>query len=286
MKEEITKKSSKYLNSRKIQDKITINKKLIKKVFIVKIQLIKKLIDYQIQLTDLYFRQMIAKQQLHEKYNENMVANSTLLNQINLSYSIIMLIESGFYGSARVLLRQFFEFLIIGKFSEFDNGKIIRKWELKTSNNREFDISLSRDILHIIGLQKNIDYLQKTWKTLSDLSHPTKYAQQVPPFSSSDDHLAWIKISYTNIHYTLDLFFMLLCMNHHLLTSNWGRKTRGWYMGYYKDPIGIWKREQNIKEKTKTTMKEYFHINEKYNVINTELKKTIFQYKQNWSSNS
>lgn len=281
--EKIQNTKSKFLNSRKIQGKISIHKKLIKKVFDDKIKLIKKLIDYQVQLTDLYFRQRLAKEQLSEIYHDNKVEDMTLLNQINLSYSILILIESSFYGSARVILRQFFEFLIIGKFSEYDNGNIIRKWESKTSENREFDISLSRDVLHVIRSKKNIDHLQKTWKTLSDMSHPTKYAQQVPPFSSADDHLSWMKLSYQNIHFTFDLFFMMLCMNHHLLTQHWGRKSRGWYMGYHKDPVGFWQREKNIKEKTKTTMKEYFQLNEQYGSINTKLKKTIFQYKQSWS---
>lgn len=276
-------KESKFLNSKKIQGEITIHKKLIKQVFADKITLIKKLIDYQIQLTDLYFRQRLAKNQLSEIYHDNKVADMALLNQINLSYSIIQLIENGFFGSARVLLRQFFEFLIIGKFSEFDSGNLIHKWESKTSNNKEFDINLSRDVLHIIRSKKDVGHLQKMWKILSDFSHPTKYAQQLPPFSTSDDHLTWMKLSYKNIHYTLDLFFMLLCMNHHLLISNWGKKTSGWYMGYYKDPMGFWKREKNIKGKTKTTIKKYFQLNDELDGPNTELKKTIFQYKQKWN---
>jgi len=279
-----TQQKSRFLNSRQIYSTIRINKKMTKKIFETKINLIKKFIDYQIQLTDLYFRQRIAKEQLREVYHTNTVTDSTLLNQINLSYSIIILIEHGFYGSARVLLRQFFEFLIIGKFSEFDKGNIIQKWELKTENNREFDLSLSRDVLNILSKKKDISQIRKTWKILSDFSHPTRYAQQVPPFSSQEDHLEWMKMSYPNIHYTLDLFFVVLCMNYHLLTSNWGRKSRGWYFGYPKDSLGLWKREKKSKENSKVLVKKYFEINQKHGNVNKELKKTIFQYRQNWSN--
>ncbi|MEM2160733.1 MAG: hypothetical protein QXN55_07260 [Candidatus Nitrosotenuis sp.] len=273
-----------FFNFKKIQSNVIINKKLIKKVFAKKIFLIKKLIDYQTRLTDLYFRQMLAKQQLSEVYHNNTVENSALLNQINLSYSIMMLIESGFHGSARVLLRQFFEFLLVGKFSEFDDGNILRKWESKINNNREFDINLSRDVLHKINPQKDIERLKTMWSTLSDVSHPTKYAQQIPPISPTGDQVEWLKLNYVNIHFTLDLFFMLLCMNQHLLTNHWGRKTRGWYMGYHKDPMEFWKKEKNFKTKIKTTISEYFQFNKQYKTANIELKKVIYQYKQKWTT--
>lgn len=173
--------------------------------------------------------------------------------------------------------------MIVGKFSEFDGGNLLRKWELKIENDRTHDINLSRDVLSILKKKKNIDHLQKIWSTLSDMSHPTSYAQQVPPVSTSDDPVGWMDQSYKNMHYTLDLFFTFLCMNHHLLTAHWGRKTRGWYMGYYKDPSGLWKIEKNLKEKTKNIEKTYFQLNKKHQGPNAELKKIIFQYRQKWS---
>ena len=275
------KESESYLNSKQIHSQIKTNKKYIRKLFTTKINLIKKLVDYQISLTDMYLRQILVKEHLRLRYNENIVVNNTLINQINLSHSIIILIENTFYGSARVLLRQFFEFLIIGKFSEFDNN-IVQKWESKTEGVRDFDINLSLDIFNKLKMKKDISLLQKTWRMLSDLSHPTKYSQQMPPLSDIDDNLAWIKESYPDIHHTLDLFFMLLCMNYHLLISNWGRKGKGWDSGYYKDSVGVWKKEKIIKEKIRIIIKGYFEINKKHKGINTELKKTILQYKQNW----
>src|SRR3989442_12388922 len=106
------KESESYLNSKQIHSQIKTNKKYIRKLFTTKINLIKKLVDYQISLTDMYLRQILVKEHLRLRYNENIVVNNTLINQINLSHSIIILIENTFYGSARVLLRQFFEFLI------------------------------------------------------------------------------------------------------------------------------------------------------------------------------
>lgn len=280
-----SKKSISYINSKQIYTKIRVSKKFVRKAFAKKICLIKKLMDFQVSLTDMYFRQILVKEKLRLRYDENTVVTNALLKQIYLSYSIMLLLENTFYGSARVLLRQFFEFLIIGKFSEFDSSNIIQKWESKMEESgREHDINLSQDIFNKIKMKKNISELQKMWKILSDYSHPTKFAQQVPHFSTSDDHFTWITENYGDIHYTFDLFFTLICMNYHLLNSNWGRKAKGWDFGHYRDSEGHWAIEKYIKEKIKNTIKEYFEINKKYKGINTELQKAIFQYRQSWSA--
>jgi len=214
-------------------------------------------------------------------YKKNTVVNNALVMQPEISHSLIVLLENSFYGSSRVLLRQFFEYLIIGKFSEFDNGSIIQKWENKTETGREFDISLTNDILNKIKNNRDVSQIESTWRILSTLSHPTKYAQQIPTYLSSED---WMNnVNFSNTHYTLDLFFMLLCMNYHLLISNWGKKSRGWYFGYHRDPMNSWVRENFLKDKIKITIKEYFEYNKRYKKINKDLKKTIFQYRQNWS---
>jgi len=269
------------VGSRAINKKVRNNKKLIKRVFAKKIQSIKKLTDYQTQLISLYFHHLYIKDRIGEVYKKNVVVDNTILNQTNLTYSIMILLENSFYGSARVLLRQYFEYLIVGKFSEFDNGDILKKWQSKSNDSTKFNINLSYDILNKLT-GKNISEIRKIWKLLSDISHPTKYAQQVPFVLLSGSSVSWLEESFRDIHYTFDLFFMLLCMNYHLLNSNWGRKSRRWYLGYDKDPVGHWKKEMKIKENIKSIIKEYYEINKEYPVANKNIKKIIFQYKQNW----
>ena len=268
-------------DSRKILVNIRNNKKLINKVFEKKIKLINKLIDYQTQLTSIFFQHLYMKDQLGEVYRKNVVVNNSLLSLTNLTYSIMIMLENSFYGSARVLLRQYFEYLIMSKFSEFDNDNILEKWQTKSNDSTKFNINLSHDILNKLT-GKNISEIRKMWKILSDVTHPTKYAQQVPFVLTSGNSISWIKENFLNMHFTFDLFFMLLCMNYHLLISNWGRKSRRWYMGYEKDPFGHWKIEMKIKEEIKSTTKEYYENNKECPIANKNIKKVILQYKQNW----
>lgn len=268
-------------DSKKVLINIRNNKKLIKKVFERKIKLINKLIDSQTQLTSLFFQHLYIKDQLREVYKKNVVVDNALLSLTNLTYSIMTLLENSFYGSVRVLLRQYFEYLIVSKFSEFDDDNILKKWQAKSNDNTKFNINLSHDILNKLT-GKNISEIRKMWKILSDASHPTKYAQQVPFVLTSENSVSWIKENFLNMHYTFDLYFMLVCMNYHLLISNWGRKSRRWYMGYDKDPVGDWKIEAKIKEEIKSTTKEYYENNKEYPVANKNIKKVISQYKQNW----
>ena len=271
----------KHPNLKSAKSQILKNKKIIKKLYEKKIKLIEKLTDYQTQLTVIYFTNLRIKDMLGEVYDQNMVVDNALLSMSNLTYSIPIILQHSFYGSTRVLLRQYFEYLIIGIFSEFDNGNIIKKWEQKTNDTTKFNINLSHDILCKLK-GKDISAIQKTWKDLSDMSHPTKFSQQVPFVLTSIDTKSWMITNHTNMEYTFDLFFMLLCMNYHLLISNWGKKSRRWYMGYDKDPMGDWKKEKIFKEKIKSVIKEYYKANNGFPKANKGIKKVIFQYKQNW----
>ena len=275
------------LNSEKIHVGLYKNKKIIQKVFEIKLEFINKLIDRQIQLTDLYLRGIKIKKHLGLSYNENIVVNNALLSRINLNYSIVLLLENSFFGSARVLLRQYFEYLVIAKFSEFDNGEILKKWQAKSeTRDGKSNINLTWDILNKLK-GKDIVAIKDIWKTLSDLSHPTSFAQQIPHISSDDkESYNWVAENYGNIHYTLDLFFMLLCMNYHLLISNWGKKAKSDYFGYSTDPSSLSYLEKEIKGILKSTTKEYFEMNKKYKKINIIFKKVIQQYKQNWTLNN
>lgn len=290
-------KIEEQFNLQNILDEIKFTKKFVLKFFGKKLKLILDIIDYQIRLTGMYFKECDVKKFLGSVYEDNVVLNNCLFNQPYISLSIVLLIKNGCYGSARVILRQFFEYLMVAKFSEFDKS-IINKWETKTEEKIEDkltknwqafqdEIRLSRDITNKLeSKRKRVKALLRTWYQLCDLTHPSKYAQQVLRVPSKEEEkIDWLKNTnfFGDTHWTLDLLFMLLCMNNHLLNSRLGKKAYRWYLGYPEDPLGVCKREKMLKGKIKTLIKEYFEINKVNKGINKILKSNIFEYKQNWS---
>jgi hypothetical protein len=200
-------------------------------------------------------------------------------------------VKQTFFGSARVLLRQFFEGLLMAKYGEQDEV-LVKKWgAIAEGKGTSAQVSLSRDVfVKLEGNEVNISELRKTWKSLNLFAHPTKYAQQVlrlPVVGEEDDEGTiekWRKGSnlLPNVEYTLDMHFMLLCMNFHLLTSHWGRKTRRWYFGYDKDPYGLHRREKILKSRLKDLVQKYFQVNKRNKGANELLKRNIRQYRQSW----
>lgn len=274
-------------NASNMQSEMRNSSRFLAKKFSRKMTILLKLLDNEIRLTGIYLNNIEIKKLIGSVYEDNIVVNNTLLNLPYLGNSIMLLTENTLYGSARVLLRQFFEYLILGKFSEF-NREIIFKWKNKIEKDRRYDINLSNDALNKIP--KNVVKLKELWRELCEMTHPTKYAQQVPRFPASTGKKRNKEIQQTrkatnfepDVHYTLDLLFVLLCMNYHLLISNWGRKSYRWYLGYYQDPMGIWKREKAIKSQSKALMHAYFIENKKFKNINGLFKRIIFEYRQNW----
>src|SRR5437867_7718961 len=122
-----------------IRADITANRRYIQRRFAKKLGLLYELVDLESRLTGIYFKGIWMKQNLHLVYNNNVVVNNTVFNQPYLSNSILLLTTNTLYGSARVVERQFFEALVIAKFSEY-SPEIRQKWDAKTENDRTFDI--------------------------------------------------------------------------------------------------------------------------------------------------
>jgi hypothetical protein len=277
----------KQLNWKNIEKEIATTKKVVAKIFAENISVIKQIAANQTRLTGIYVQEVDMKKKLAEIYEENIIVNNTLLNQPYWTYATLLLVENTLYGSARVLLRQFFESLLTAKYSEYDRS-LIEKWEAKTEEkDLSKEIWLSKHVLKQLSQKnKTIKELENSWHRLSDLTHPTKYAQQVIRIPRNKKQLIeWIVESdfIQNTHYTLDLLFMLLCMNNHLLITHLGRKARGWYFGYSQDWVGAFKREKLIKNRIKKLIKRYFEINAKYKTINQIIKRNISEYRRNWA---
>lgn len=270
---------------------IRINRTVLIKNYSNKINLIMKMIDHQNRLNGIYTRECMVKRRLGLKYEHNVLLANTLFNQTYLSLSILILLKQTLYGSARILLRQFFEALLIAKYSEQD-ASLTEKWKANVEGKTNIKrISVNVDVLSKLE-KKGIDVseLRKTWKLLNLFVHSTPQAQQilrVPIVERDSDGKEvekWRESSYLmpNVEYTLDLLFLLLCMNFHLLISHLGRKARGYYFGYSKGPLNFYKRTKSLKNRHKLLVDKYFETNKKNRGINKLLKRNIWQYRQNW----
>jgi hypothetical protein len=274
-----------------IQQEIQITQKFLDEFCSDKIAILIQFSDYQTRLTGMYLQQIQLKQHLGLVYKKNELLDNILLTQPYWSYSIILLIRNTMFGSARVLLRQFFESLLVAKYSEYDPS-LVRKWiSKKEGRDSQNELSIGRDVFQpLIHKNKPINALRKTWSELSDFTHPTRWSQQIPrvprDIRDKTEIVKWITESNIigNTQYTLDLFFMILCMNNHLLTSHWGRKAYRWYFGYSEDPYRTFEIEKSFKQKIKGLINAYFDINKKkYPSVNKVIKPKIFEYRRNWA---
>jgi len=274
-----------------ISKEIRTTKEIIEKGFKEKITILSKIADYQTRLLGIYFRQSQIKVFFGMKYDENMVLQNTLGNVPYQTFSILLLVRNTFFGSARVLMRQFFEALIYAKYSEYDS-KLIKIWNLiKSEEDPKGRISLGNDVFNELKKKgKRITALEKMWRELCRFSHPTAFSQQelrVPHTNGKKPEKEVLKWNisaglFMNVEYTLDLLFVMLNMSFHLLTSHLGRKSSRFYFGYPEDPQGFSKRERKLKMNIKVLLKEYWIINKRTKIPDDQFRKIIFQYRQKW----
>jgi hypothetical protein len=122
-------------------------------------------------------------------------------------YSALILTVSGFYESARPLLRYIFESLMISKFCHIcDDDRVMKKWDSGET------IYFANSIL------KKITYpdarpFYKFWGLICEHSHATKASLQVSLELESEDELK-------NVAANLALLNALLECNYHLLNTH------------------------------------------------------------------
>ncbi len=291
MAQEIFFKSERQFDLVNISKEIERTKRLVEEKFSDKIRTITELIEAQTRLVGIYTSQLLVRRGLRSTYEENGIVNNALLNFPYRSLSILLLIRNAFYGSARIVCRQFLESLIIAKYSEYDLS-LVRKWELqydeKNTRMPSSEISLRRDVFR--GLEnrgKTITALLQTWKDLCSVTHATPYSQQVlrvPDSADEKDGMRWLVNTgfFGNSEYSLDLLMTLLAMNFHLLLGHYGRKANRWYFGYLRDPYGSYDRERKLKEKCKTLIREFFEKSNDRKGAKELWRRNIFEFRQSW----
>ena len=200
------------LNNIEIERKITCV--FINNHYNKQLELLKKLISLHIQLAGYFHLQAEVKKGLGLVYDENIVLNNTVFNHFYLSLSILELLKNGYYGSARVLLRQSFEMLMIAKYTEYDLKARIA-WQNKD------EIRMGNILSFIRDNGKETNKLQEIWKELCKYTHGTSSAQEFIRLVYVEDKEKLIeeieKIHQItefspNLSYTFDLFFVSLNM--------------------------------------------------------------------------
>ena len=291
MEKKIKPATLKTHNLENITRELTITKNWISKTFSREFLIIEEIIDYETQLFWFYMQGIYVKRMMGSSVNINVLLNNALANQTYHSLSELILIRNSFCGSARLIFRQQFEGLMIAKYGDFD-PTLVKKWENKKERDRNNDISLTNDVFNKI---KNVDVsaLKEFWKDLSDLSHPTKYSQQVlraPEINKDSADLGYFDSTgiIENTYYDLDITFILLMMNYHLLISRLGKKAEGWNLGYHKDIFGVYRQEKEMKSKIRELSISYRKIygGKKSKPRRSWMLNIIKQYRQNWKLDS
>jgi hypothetical protein len=259
----------------------------IEKHFRKKLELLEKIVDCESRLCAIYFFEDLVRGQMDVGYAPNRILNNAIGFQAYRSASVLLLVRNTFYGSARLVIRQFFEALVMAKWSILERN-LVDRWELKDfAAGKENEINLTWDIFDKLKKRrKRVSELRKMWAALSDYSHPTRYSQQ-PLRTPNAKNLAEIAKFAAKSHlfpqteYTLDLLFVMLVMNYHLLAEHVGKTIRSRSPDFESDPASYHEHESKLKLECDSLFNLYFRLNGRS--INEELKKPINEYEQSWT---
>ncbi len=274
---------------RNITAEIEKAKAKVEKEFKEKIKIISGLIEHETKLSGIYLHQCLTKQRIGTKYKENVVLNNTIGNQPYRSISTLLLIRSSFYGSARPILRQFFESLIITKYAEH-NSDLGKRWHAQNeSNSSSEQVSLSRDVLiPLLKRGKEVGALRETWRSLCAMSHATRQSQQVlrvpnPDEKGQFEEYLGVANFDANTEFSLDLLFLMLAMNSRLIKDHLAKKANRWWFGELEDAYGSYRRERTLRRRITHLINEYFVRSKNQPYASKMLRNNILEYSKSWA---
>jgi hypothetical protein len=252
-----------------------------------KLELLEKIVDCESRLCGIYFFEDLMHAQMDVGYVPNRILNNTVGSQAYRSSSALLLVRNTFYGSARLVIRQFFEALVMAKWSMLERT-LVDRWELKDfAAGKENEINLTWDIFDKLKKRRRrVSELRRMWAVLSDYSHPTRYSQQPLRTPDAKNPAEMAKFATESdllpqTEYTLDLLFMMLVMNYHLLAEHVGKMIRTYSPDFESDPDSHHEHESKLKRECDSLFDRYFHLND--SALNEELKKPINEYEQSWT---
>jgi len=133
------------------------------------------------------------------------IITSTIYKSLYNLEAIIDLTIRGKVGPARIIMRNVFEFLVIGKYMILEEDNLCReRWD--NINHINLDNKIFKKIIY--PNNKNKEAFVKWWKMLCQLTHATKMSGQAD--FEYEDLKKQIKINFTFI-------LILLCMLYHYM---------------------------------------------------------------------
>lgn len=238
------------------------NAQFIKHKFENNIRLINDVFEIEIELFKLISGTL--EPNLHATNNTTPIALSGCYKSLLSIYNAFRLTIDGYYGSARILLRHAFEYLLIAKYCSINrNNALIEKWE------RGDDISLGREVLSKLASPLPSRF-RTFWKLLCQFTHATVYSQQAELEATKNEK---------DIGVNFQLIKALLEMNYHLFNRHFVNNSIKFYFDYYA--------KESDNEMYRSLKLEIRHLfsNSKENMSN-ETKGIIKDYVSTWKLKS
>lgn len=197
----------------------------------------------------------------HLKHNSHSIILSAIYKNFYIFYSSLELLKKGFFGSSRVLLRQSFEFLILGKFCAITNNhKVFENWQDGKT------VYFSNEVLKKIS-KPNTNEIKQFWIVLCKYAHSTSASQQI--------NLNWDD-NKKDINLTFSFIILLLDCHYHLLNSILLPNAIKSFINYHDYDGKIKKCRYEINEIFKHRRKIY----------GEGTKRLVKDYKSTWEINS
>ena len=179
--------------------------------------------------------------------------------------------------------------MLLAKHSELEPS-IVERW------HKQEKLSAGPIINGLKDKGKDVTAIKDFWSFLNRATHPTREAMQpllIPHYGhpEKDFPFRWttenqvkeeemlLDSLLANSMFTLDMLYVILGMNFHLLVGHMGRKVRGYFPGS-REPDEFAERKMILKKKTKCLLNEYS------SVIPMKgrgyFRKIVFQFRQDW----
>lgn len=232
------------------------NRKAINKVFKKEIDIFKTFFDLQLKLFQNHFH--VYSDPYYYIENRERIVLQSFHKTNHLLYTAINLIMNGNFGATNILLRQIFEFLILGKYvTIIKNEKIAEHW----LNQKQFDIY--DKVIKLLEKPRKSNF-HNFWIMICKLTHATTVSHQISLKAPQNSE---------QIHGSLILILLLQRCNYHLLSTcliNRKLTYRSEFYGDFKSENSKLKNEaRNLKSKIS-------------NLLSSEGKKLIKDYECKW----
>ncbi|HEU4457090.1 MAG TPA: hypothetical protein VFR81_28740, partial [Longimicrobium sp.] len=145
---------------------------------------------------------------------------------ISAAFDALSLLRRGAFGSARIILRQILESLIIAKYCALsEDESLALKWQAGRI------IYLSKEVFQRIT-DPDTASLYELWGLMSNYTHASIFAQQRTPII--DDEIEWDELNVTFVY----LEILLEC-NYHLLNSYIITSSMAYYASNYRSSYAV-----------------------------------------------